>query len=284
MSRITRAMGTSRVPILLALVLGGATFVAALVWLPEMSSGEATPTIETAEVMVASRDVAAGVALDGDAVRMVRIPSTAIAAGSFTTSDQVIGRMLRYPVSAGEQILASKFVDGEQSVSSGLAFVIPEGMRAVSVPLSEISGAGGLIVPGDRVDVLAAVDSRRLTLTTTQAADALTDEAVGSVGKQTAVVTILQDTLVLAIGQTVGSPSAVSRDRGTQRVDDGEVQPEAVSVTLAVTPAQAQTLFMAVMEGSIGLALRPFGETQAVQLKPAVTFSAEIDVPQVAQR
>src|SRR5690606_20427156 len=127
---------------------------------------------------------------------------------------------------------------------------------------------GGLIVPGDRVDVLAAVDWRRLdpaTTRETRASNSLTDEfgqpIADGIIQHGAVLTILQDTLVLAIGQTVSAAPAVSRDQGTQRADEGEPQPQAASVTLAVSPEQAQTLFMAVMEGSIGLALRPFGDT-----------------------
>lgn len=285
MSRIARAMGTSRVPILLALILGGATFVGVLTWLPTVAGDQPSGAaeVETASVLVAAHDLAAGAPIEGDAVRVVEVPATSVAASALTAVDQADGRMLRYPVAAGEQILASKFVDAEQPASSGLAFVIPDGMRAVSVPLSEVSGAGGLIVPGDRVDVLAAVDARRLE--EQQRRSPVEGEGLGdSTREQGAVITILQDALVLAIGQSVSPVSAVTRDAGTQRADDAEAQPDAASVTLAVSPEQAQTLFMAVMEGSIGLALRPFGETLTAPLAPVVAFSATTDTPQVASR
>ncbi len=267
---------------LLALGLGGATFVGALMWLPGVATDEAAPKANTTAVLIASRDLGAGIPIEADSVRVVEIPTTAVAAGALTGSDDATGRMLRYPVAAGEQILASKFVDATQSASSsGLAFVIPVGMRAVSVPLSEVSGAGGLIVPGDRVDVLAAVDSSRLEKDTPGSSN---DESGDGITQHGAVITILQDTLVLAIGQSVSAAPAVSRDQGTQRADEAEPQPDAASVTLAVSPGQAQTLFMAVMEGSIGLALRPFGDTATEQLTPVITFASETDRSQVVTR
>ncbi|MCK9485506.1 MAG: Flp pilus assembly protein CpaB [Dehalococcoidia bacterium] len=277
-------MGTSRVPILLALILGGATFAGVLAWLPTLADDQqqSAPREASTEVLVASRDLAAGAAIEGGAVRVVEMPAASVAAGALTTLEQAEGRMLRYPVAAGEQILASKFVDTERPASTGLAFVIPDGMRAVSVPLSEVSGAGGLIVPGDRVDVLAAVDSRRIE---GHERRAMAESDMGDTTRDHgAVVTILQDALVLAIGQSVSPASAVARDAGAQRADEAEVQPQAASVTLAVSPDQAQVLFMAVMEGSIGLALRPFGETLTAPIAPVTVFSTPSDRPQVATR
>jgi len=276
MSNTARAFGDRRVALFLALVFGGVTFVGMLVWLPSVASDEA-PSVETTAVLVASRDLAAGTTVDADALRVVRVSPTSVAAGALTAPKEVEGRVLRYPVGAGEQILDAKFVGTDAPASSGLAFVIPDGLRAVSVPLSEVTGAGGLIVPGDRVDVLAAVDSQRIDGATPTTADVASPRVVG-------VITILQDALVLAIGQSLTDGSAVSRDPGTQRADDGVVQPQAASVTLAVSPEQAQVLFMAVTEGTIGLALRPFGETSTGALKPVSTFVAETDPSQVATR
>lgn len=276
MSNTARAFGDRRVALFLALVFGGVTFVGMLVWLPSVASDE-TPSVETTAVLVASRDLPAGTTVDSDALRVVRVSPTSVAAGALTAVEEVEGRVLRYPVGAGEQILEAKFVGSDTPTSSGLAFVIPDGLRAVSVPLSEVTGAGGLIVPGDRVDVLAAVDSQRIAGTAPLSPEVASPRIVG-------VITILQDALVLAIGQSLTDGSAVSREPGTQRADDGVVQPRAASVTLAVSPEQAQVLFMAVTEGTIGLALRPFGETSTGTLKPVSTFVTETDPSRVATR
>lgn len=279
MSRITRSMGTSRVPILLALLLGAATFVGMLAWLPTVG-GDAPPAVSTANVLVAANDLAAGASVTGDRVRVVQMPVESIAQGALASLADADGRVLRYPVAAGEQLLTSKFVGEGQPASSGLAFVIPPGMRAVSVPISEITGAGGLIVPGDRVDVLAAVAVGRVAGATTASTE---PEAIG-IRNYDAVVTVLQDALVLAVGQAVSEASAVARDAGAQRADEADAQPKAASVTLAVTPAEAQTLFMAVNEGAIGLSLRPFGDTSAVDLAPVREFTSATEAAQVATR
>src|SRR5690606_19776675 len=68
MSRIARAMGTSRVPILLALILGGATFVGVLTWLPTVAGAQPSGAaeVEPASVLVAAHDLAAGAPIEGD--------------------------------------------------------------------------------------------------------------------------------------------------------------------------------------------------------------------------
>ncbi|MCA9849807.1 MAG: Flp pilus assembly protein CpaB [Dehalococcoidia bacterium] len=282
MSRITRLVGRRNVPILLALLLGGATFIGALAWLPTLSDGDTTPTVETRSVLVARDDLSAGERLDRSRLALVEVPTDVIATGALTRIEDGEGQVLRYPVEAGEQILASKFVGAERAEATGLAFVVPEGMRAVSVPVTEVTGAGGLIVAGDRVDVLAAVSETLLV-----GADYPTEGPEADIARReapTAIVTVLQNALVLAVGQSVSDTSSVSRDDGAQRADDATPDPKAVSVTLAVSPEDAQALFMAVTEGSIGLALRSFGDTSSATVAPIVDVAPADDQPKVSAR
>lgn len=133
-------------------------------------------------------------------------------------------------------------------------------MRAASVQFSEIMGAGGLIVPGDRVDVMVATDYGRLFGPEEQPDDDVTGHPT--------VITILQDLLVLAVGQEFAEPLEGDRDPATLRNDVVEPQPSAVSVTLAVTADQAQTLFLASREGALGLTLRSFGDSAQFTVDP----------------
>lgn len=270
MSRIARTIGARNVPLILALLLGGATFAGVLTWLPGMAGDGPTDEVETVAVLVAADDLAAGEKLEDKLLQVVQVPPSTVAAGALTSTDAAAGQVLRYPVSAGEQILASKLVGSERPDATGLAFVVPSGMRAVSVPISEVTSAGGLIVPGDRVDVLAAVKDDIVLGSGPDAPNAQDPEANDYEDPPTAIVTVLQDALVLAVGQAVSDQTSVSRDAGAQRADDAEADPKAASVTLAVTPEQAQTLFMAVTEGSIGLTLRSFGDTSRATLQPII--------------
>ena len=225
-------------------------------------------SVAMVELVVASRDIEAGVALTDSMFELGEVPASVVLDGSFLSVDDVEGRVARYPIVKGEQILATRLVSLEDSEEdgAGLAFTVPPGMRAVSVPVSEVSGAGGLIVPGDRVDVMVSADFEDLF----GPGEILADSSQKS---DPVVMTILQDVLVLAVGQVLAERSDPDRDRDTFRNDDAEVQPAARSVTLAVSPEDAQLLFMSAQEGKLGLALRPFGEEQLRILDPVLKLT-----------
>ena len=87
-------------------------------------------------------------------------------------------------------------------------------------------------------------------------------------GAHPTVITILQDVLVLAVGQEFAEPLDGDRDPATLRSDAVEAQPSAVSVTLELSADQAQTLFLASREGSLGLTLRSFGDSTQFTIDP----------------
>jgi Flp pilus assembly protein CpaB len=73
-----------------------------------------------------------------------------------TSIDDVVGKVTRYPVAADEQVTPSKIVsvDSDENVDS-LSFAVPEGMRAISISADQVLSAGGLVLPGDYVDIIA---------------------------------------------------------------------------------------------------------------------------------
>ncbi|MCJ7491249.1 MAG: Flp pilus assembly protein CpaB, partial [Dehalococcoidia bacterium] len=138
---------------------------------------------------------------------------------------------------------------------TGLSFVFPQGMRAFSIQVSEESSAGGLILPGDLVDVIGILDE-------------------GTVGIDKAV-TLVQGVEVLAVAQeaqeaipaarptATPTPSAVTGTLG-ERPEDVEANPKARTVTLAVTQGQAQLLALVQAKGDLALTLRNFGDKAQV--------------------
>jgi pilus assembly protein CpaB len=267
---MTRSGG---LPFVAALALGAVTFASILGWLQqqETGGGSAAP-VDLRPVVVASTDVPAGSVLTESVLSVNRVPADALGAGVVQTREAAIGRVLRYPLARGEQVLDSKLVAAEDA-RTGLAFAIPTGMRAIAVPVSEVTGVGGLIVPGDRVDVLVTAPHERLL--------APEDPVpAGNAGQRADVKTILQNALVLAVGQTVNAAVAPAREGAAQRSDDAKPQPKALSVTLAVTPEQAETLLKSSSIGSIGMALRPFADGQdaasaSAQTRTATTRTAQ---------
>ena len=186
----------------------------------------------TTKVAVATVPLAYGVDITPDKFRFVDFPNTSIPAGAFTNAAQLTpagkpARIALLPIGVNEPILANKITGEGQGAS--IAALLPEGMRAASVRINDVSGVAGFIQPNDSVDVLI---TRQL----------------GDAGAQTQVTDVLlQNIHVLAIDQ-----QAKNAD-GTPRVGR--------SATLEVTPLDAQKLALAQDVGSLSLVLRKPGET-----------------------
>lgn len=137
----------------------------------------------------------------------------------------LIGAMVREKILAGEPMVESKLV--RAGTAGVLAVTLDPGMRAMAVPLSAESAAGGFILPGDHVDV---VQSRQL--------DAGTKRFVSS--------TVMRNVRVLAIDQNTGAPKGAAVVGAT--------------ATLEVSPGQAETLVLAKAQGELTLVLRSYAD------------------------
>jgi pilus assembly protein CpaB len=212
----------------LALVLGAFASLFAYRTLQQHAGGAPG---DLQDVVVATTDLAVGARIQDKDVRTVRFRSDAVPQGIFHRTKSVVGRGVVLPIAQGEFILPLKLA-GENS-GSGLPSTIPQGMRAVSVRVSDISSVGGFVQPGTRVDVL------------------MTGSPGGSGEPQT--ITVLKNVAVLANGMNL--------DRSVLR---GESQQNAPIITLAVSPDDAQKLALATAQGRIQLALRnPMDTTQS---------------------
>ncbi|KKL79923.1 hypothetical protein LCGC14_2009960 [marine sediment metagenome] len=236
--------------ILLGLFLGLVSAVLIVVYLSqageggggEVSGAEVTP------VVVASQDIAAGSRIIEGMVETKEIAVNTVLAGVFSDAEGVIGQVTRVPLVAGEQVITTKVAATGAAIADGenppLAFVIPEGMRAVSIQVSNVIGASGLIRPGDYVDVILTMK--------------VEDDNIAQ--------TILQNVLVLSVDQDV-TRAVVSEGDEAPVVGDGtEVNAEATTVTLAVSPAHGEVLTVAEACASprLALALRGFGDAGPV--------------------
>jgi|SRR6202142_587228 len=204
----------------LALVMGAFASLLAYRTLQRHSGANQS---EVQDVVVATADLAVGARIQDSDVRIVRFPADSVPQGIFHHTKSVVGRGVVLPIAQGEFVLPLKLA-GENS-GSGLVSTIPQGMRAVSVRVSDISSVGGFVQPGTRVDVL------------------MTGNPGGSAEPQT--ITVLKNVAVLANGMNM--------DRTIVR---GESQQNAPIITLAVSPDDAQKLALATAQGRIQLALR----------------------------
>ncbi len=196
--------------------------------------------IPSVEVLVAKGDIGLGQTVSGGDMQWVSWPANA-ASGNFITKtnrpdalESLAGAIARAPFVAGEPIRDAKLV---QAKGSGfMAAILPPGMRAASVAIAPETGAGGFILPNDRVDVILTQRDR--------AAEKVTGSEVH------VSETILKNVRVLAIDQNV-------EEKNGQRVVIGK------TATLELTPGQAESLSLAQKLGSLSLALRSISDASA---------------------
>jgi pilus assembly protein CpaB len=146
--------------------------------------------------------------------------------------DSFAGWVVMNPISAGEPITGEKIIaPGDRGF---LAAVLTPGMRAISVPVTVISGVSGLISPGDRVDLV-------LSYGVPSPAGPKNDDA-GKTYEHKAAQTVLQDLRVIAIDQQLD-------------VKLGEAV-VAHTATFEVTPKQGEIIALASEIGKVSLTLR----------------------------
>jgi pilus assembly protein CpaB len=173
------------------------------------------------DVVVATRPLGTGVMIKPADVKVIRVGSDAFPKGGFSKVEEVLDRPVVSSILLDEAVLEGRLA--AKGSGLGLAPTIPVGMRAVAVRVNDVAGVAGFVLPGMRVDVLVTGRPPNADGTITN--------------------TVLQNILVLSAGQTM---QADARGQAIQ----------APTVTLLVTPEQAETLTLSNSEGRIQLVLR----------------------------
>jgi pilus assembly protein CpaB len=245
--------------ILVRMMLGGQTA-------PVEAS--APPPVMTTEVLVASTTIPPGRKLEAGAVRWDAWPTTAVAGNFFTKQAQpeiakaVDGIIVRSPLVAGQPITSANTVRAD-TVGFMAATLMP-GMRAVAMPVTTDSGAGGFLLPNDRVDVILVHD------VTQQGNGGNALVAVNTGVKIWRSDTILQDVRLLAIDQM--AEPAGDKDAGQTESQVGKV------ATLEITPSQAELLHRARASGSLYLTLRSLGDSDGRSSTKVPTLGPSISI------
>lgn len=185
--------------------------------------------LKLVQVLVATQPLAFGTVLTAQNTKLVGWPANSLPTGAFKTSIGVIDnprgpRVALRPIAVGEPILASKISgsDGRASISD----LLPEGMRAITVRVNDVTGVGGFVAPGDVVDVLL---TRHMGGDDSDRDDKTTD-------------ILLEKIRVIAVDQ---------------RADESKTDPKVgKTATLEVDPVSAQKLVLAQSVGTLSLALR----------------------------
>jgi len=233
-------MKPARIVLLVVAILAGglAAFLA--------MRGDNRPPVEVAQrapepvaqtqVLVAKQTIGVGQRLNAQMVEWQNWPENAVRPEYITTQnlpdapDQMAGTLARFEIFEGEPIRDSKLVRSNQGY---LSAVLAPGMRGVSIPVTASSGAGGFIVPNDRVDL---VHTR------------VTEGAQYS-------ETILRNVKVLAIGLRLGERGASAGPKDEQDPQTQVFQNSTIA-TLELDQVRAERVISAVSTGQISLVLR----------------------------
>ena len=270
---MTLPKGGNRLPLILGLVLGLVAFVLVLVVLTgaedkgggtvQTSGGGDTP------VAVANQPIAAGVKITPEMVTIKTVAKADAITGAIGTTEGLVGKVTRVSIVANEQISDTKVIGedlfGEFGANPPLSLIIDPGTRGVSAQMSSLIGAGGNIRPGDWIDIILIVE---VSINTPEGQ--FNDTVAG---------TILQNVRVLAIDQERTNPDPAA---GTDPNSAKEENEAAITVTLSLTPSQAEVVAVAdqcgaAHNGGLKYALRGPGDPN--KLSNRAEWPADGDIP-----
>jgi pilus assembly protein CpaB len=242
-------MNRARIAVL-AIALGAGGVAAYLVSGSDDRPAPAQPVAQmpTVEVLIAKSEIGLGQTVKTEDLQWQAWPA-ASASSLFIQKTQrpnatteITGSIARSPFIAGEPIREQKLVKADGS--GFMAAILPSGMRAVSTEISPESGAGGFILPNDRVDVIM---TRRLK-----------DPLHPNMPEVVIPTLLLSNIRVLAIDQA-------------PREKDGQTALVGKTVTLELKPEQVGVLSAGRQAGTISLALRSIAVADAVEVDARVT-------------
>ena len=186
----------------------------------------ATQTGETAPIFVAATEIGIGDPLTPQLLKLEPWPKEKVPAGSLGNLEDVEGRRSRSKFYPGEPILEAKLLPKGENGGSAID-MIPKGMRVVPIRGDAVSGASGMILPGDRVDLLIHLRD---------------DPAHGVTRAVTR--TFLQNVKIFAVDDVYDRPGTENKALSAK------------TISVLVTPEQAELVALASQLGAVQLVMR----------------------------
>ncbi len=193
--------------------------------------------VATGKIIVARQDISVGSTIENAQIDLIEWPQANRPQGAFSAKESVFSRIALERFVPGEPIIEAKLVP-KGGLPGILTYKIPEGHRAMTVGVDQVAGVAGFVTPGNMVDVVLTTKPK------------YSRESISKI--------VLQNIPVLATGQTVEQ----------QKEGKPIVVP---TVTLDVTPENAERLAIASTQGRLQLVLRGAGDES-----PAITRGATI--------
>jgi pilus assembly protein CpaB len=212
-------------PFIIALAFGLIAVALVYFYIKKVEGNQTTQQTPMVKVVRATENIPPRTNITENMLEEIEIPENMVTADTVTESEEILGQVSVTAIYQN-QILMNPMFKGETELQDP-SRMLDEGNRAITVGVSEVSGLGGNLMPGDNVDVLCTI---------------LSNEEVGVAS----TFTVLRDIQVMAVGQDIGfTGDETEQTAGVSK-----------SVTLEVNPSDAEILTLASEVGSVRLALR----------------------------
>ncbi|WP_198369965.1 Flp pilus assembly protein CpaB [Roseomonas rosulenta] len=208
-------------------------------------------------MIVAARPLSIGTLLKDEDFREAEVASDGVPEGAFTSGTaslaELRGALLRRYIDPNQPVIATDVLRPRDR--GFLAAVLRPGTRAISIGVDVVTGASGLIWPGDEVDLILTQNLQQQ------------GQGPESAGRRVVGETILSAVRVIAVDQQISHSGS---DANAARV-------VARTVTLEVTPEQAERLAVAMQLGRISLVVRSIeGVPEATGPRPSLVFGSDV--------
>jgi pilus assembly protein CpaB len=208
------------VVLIAAIVLGGIATYSIWSYLQSKQQEVERAKVAMLEVVAAAENIPLGSTIEQKHLKKVLWPRASVPPGTFTDPGLLIGRTVVSNIVMGEPLMEAKLASGD-SRAGVMAYIIPEGHRAMAVAVNDVAGVAGFVLPGSTVDVIVT--------TTPPHGDRISK-------------IVLENLRVLAVGQKMEEKEGKAIQVPT--------------VTVSITPAEAEKLALASNVGTLQLLLR----------------------------
>jgi len=272
--------------VLMSLLLAVVAMVLVAVYLNTRET-ELLESSNPKDVVIATDDILPNTPIEETQVKLGKIPQKWLQPGAVTDVKQVIGIPSSVPIMKNSQVLGTQLLSFGRG--TGLAFKVPRGKRAVTIAVNDVSGVASLIQPGNYIDIVGLFKFGSF------AAGAQVTPISVPPNQQSQAMTLFQNVLVLAAGQDTGEVANLTQDQREklkQRMEQygqtgapgrTEGPPRVMTLTLAMTPENAQDVIFAQNAGDLTVVLRSYLEKDTlVELKNSSAFTVlKMDLPLV---
>lgn len=244
---------SGRAKLLLSVVLGLLAVFLVFVYVRGLER-QLYEEVDMQNVVVTTEAIAAGTAIDERLLRRVQVPRKYLQPQTFAAVDLVAGRVAVVPIASNAQVGGGMLADAG---AEALSFEVPRGRRAVAITISDDTGVGGLIRPGNFVDIIGTFEFGR-PISNQNGRVTYADE-------RTEVRTMMQNVFVVAVNRELRRERIQEETAGSGGGSTASTR-ALRTVTLLVDPQRVQELILAQEVGSLTLSLRSGLDDTAVQL------------------